>query len=380
MLAAALAVLIAAGAAAAAPGAALVVGIDGPPGSSSRACGQLAREVGAQLGRQGIVPQVLDNPSIIALRSGVDDFAVGIAGAAPETALAYVCAPASADGPRLFVLPSGTEARTGAALAERGVIVQAFLTAMAGTGGTVFADLALPGDAVPDEAARALAERLPAGLHLALNLSTSGEPWLGQDLASGRVAPGWDRAAAGFAAGHPPGSILLLPPAALPDATGVRLPSAEPPRPVAAEPPTPAPPPVTYPSRPTPTQPPGGDVPSAPAARPEGELAAPAAKPVRNTGPRPGKALTAPLPARTEDRPARLRPAEAEAPPLPSGPPDARTQRLQAALARQGFYRSPADGRPGAPTQKAVRQFQRSLGAAETGELTQSEIIRLLNQ
>ena len=388
LLAMAPAMLLAGTAAAAAPGVALVVGIDGPPGSPGRMCSQLARDVGAQLKRQGIVPQVLDNPSVTALRSGIDDIAAAISGAAQDMALAYVCAPASVDGSRLFVMPSGTAPAAGAALAAQGVIVQAFLNALAGTGATVFADLALPGGAAPGDAARTLAERLPAGLHLALNLSPGGEPWIGQGLAGNRITPGqaWGTVAAGIGAGHPRDGILLLLPVAVPVVAAPVTTSAEPPpseplRPTAAEPPSPAPPRSSAPpQRPAPMQPAGGDAPAAPPARAEREATAPAPKPARNAAPGPDRPASVPRSSQAEAGQAGPRPSEADAPPPPPGQPDTRTRRLQAALARQGFYRGPADGRPGAPTQGAVRQFQRSLGAAETGEMTQSEIIRLLNQ
>ena len=383
LLAMAPAMLLAGTAALAAPSVALVVGIDGPPGSSGRMCSQLARDVGAQFKQQGIVPQVLDNPSVTALRSGIDDIAAAISGAAPDMALAYVCAPTSVDGSRLFVMPSGTASATGAALAAQGVIVQAFLNALAGTGGTVFADLALPGDAAPGEAVRTLAERLPAGLHLALNLSPGGEPWIGQGLAGNRITPGqaWGTVAAGIGTGHPRDGILLLPPVAVPVTTSAEPPPSEPLRPTAAEPPSPAPPRSSAPpQRPAPMQPAGGDAPAARPARAEREATAPAPKPARNAAPGPDRPASIPRSSQAEARQATLRPSEADAPPPPPGQPDTRTRRLQAALARQGFYRGPADGRPGAPTQGAVRQFQRSLGAAETGEMTQSEIIRLLNR
>jgi peptidoglycan hydrolase-like protein with peptidoglycan-binding domain len=59
--------------------------------------------------------------------------------------------------------------------------------------------------------------------------------------------------------------------------------------------------------------------------------------------------------------------------------PDARTRRLQAALAFRGFYRGPLNGVASLRTVQAIRAFQATLGCPPTGALTQTEIVRLLN-
>jgi hypothetical protein len=59
--------------------------------------------------------------------------------------------------------------------------------------------------------------------------------------------------------------------------------------------------------------------------------------------------------------------------------PDPRTRRLQAALAFRGFYRGPLNGVASPRTLRAIRAYQAALGDPPTGALTQTEIVRLLN-
>ena len=58
--------------------------------------------------------------------------------------------------------------------------------------------------------------------------------------------------------------------------------------------------------------------------------------------------------------------------------PDDGVRRLQAALARRGFYRGPVDGLFQTRTLGATRSFQASLGDSANGVLTQAEIVELL--
>jgi peptidoglycan hydrolase-like protein with peptidoglycan-binding domain len=69
---------------------------------------------------------------------------------------------------------------------------------------------------------------------------------------------------------------------------------------------------------------------------------------------------------------------EQEAPP-PEARADDRIWRLQAALARRGFYRGPLDGLASPRTVQAIRGYQLSLRDPPSGVLTQIEIVRLLN-
>lgn len=344
-------------------GTALVVGIDDKDGKAGYTCSQAAHDVATRLAEQGMAVQPVTNSSAIELRSAIDDFAAGLEGAAPATALVYVCAPAVAVGPRLFVMPSGSGPDAGANPASQGVVVQAFLNALAGTGGTVFADLRLTTPA--DQAAPIQDDHMPAGLHLALNVSLRGdEASIGRNLASTRVElrQGWDAVAAGIAAGRPPGAVSLLPPPA-----GSMAPQAtvDPTNQADAQTPNPA----------------RGDAnsvlpPTAPSAAPGGDTAT--VPPADGNHPAQAATSNSP-PARREARRARLASANgrtAAARPAARG----RVERLQIALARKDFYHGPVDGRASPYTERGVRLFQHSLNTPETGTLTQAEIVRLLNE
>lgn len=333
-------------------GAALVVGIDDQAGKADHPCVQAAQDVGARLGGQGIAVQALTNPSDIELRSAIDDFAAGLEGAAPETALVYVCGPAAAAGSRLFVMPSGASPDADVQLATQGIILQAFLNTLADAGGTVFADLGMAAPA--DETARAQGDRVPAGVHLTLNLSLRGDgAWVGRTLAgtSIELSQGWDAVADGIAASRPSDAVSLLPPSTLADAEGIAGLSdpadAAPPAPTAVEP----------------------------------DRDASAAQPADDPHAAQASAITLPPPGRAA-LPVRLPDAGVQARGRPFATPaaTARIERLQAALARKDFYHGPVDGRLSPYTQRGVRLFQRSLHAPETGALTQAEIIRLLNE
>jgi peptidoglycan hydrolase-like protein with peptidoglycan-binding domain len=56
-----------------------------------------------------------------------------------------------------------------------------------------------------------------------------------------------------------------------------------------------------------------------------------------------------------------------------------RVRRLQAALTRRGFYHGPLDGIADARTVQAILAYQISVGDPPSGTLTQTEIIRMLN-
>jgi peptidoglycan hydrolase-like protein with peptidoglycan-binding domain len=64
-------------------------------------------------------------------------------------------------------------------------------------------------------------------------------------------------------------------------------------------------------------------------------------------------------------------------PSTPTG--DERTRRLQIALAHHGFYGGTLNGVADFRTVEAIRAFQASLGDRASGTLTQTEIVRLLN-
>ncbi len=322
-------------------GLALVIGVDRDAGLAGEGvCGPAARGVRDRLGAQGLAVQAVLNPSEVALRSAIDDFAAQVERNPPGTALVYVCGKAASTAGRLFLMPSSAGSDGRADPARQGVVLQALLNALAGSGGTLYADLSLAAPATAGGATEEAGKRLPSGLHLALSLTErDGAARLGERLISPdfRAGQGWDATVAALQAGGPADGTVLLPPPAAASASASPAPDAPPSAATAqAAPPGDA------------AQPPGadGDAPASP--DPAGSQP--------NAPPQP---------------PARARSAEA--------PGSGRIKRLQAALARTG-YAGPLDGRLNGPTLAAIRAFQRSLGNPETGVLSQIELVHLLNR
>ncbi len=339
---------------AAASGDALLIGDDGPsPGRRGPGCTQTVAAVKVRLEQLGLTVHSLVNPSATSLRSALDAFADEMGGVPSGTDLIYLCTPAIAEQSRLFVLPSGTGGAP-ADLQTQGVVLQALQNALAGTGGTLYADLLVTGDVNGEHR-----PPLPDGLRMVLNEDAQGRPHL---VGTALSAPGfpldqdWAVIAAAF---RPVGEdLVILPPAA--SAPPVALPSGTQPQP--------GPLPATSPA-------------PAPAAEPPPPL--PAALPQKPPDGRGAKTKTgaAPTASRSRDsssethqypRPAAATP-EAD---LPAGP---RTARIEAALARRGAYAGPIDGKYTQAVVQAVRNFQRQLGDLPTGALTPAEIVRLLN-
>ncbi len=317
------------------PGLALVIGVDRDASQAGGGvCGPAARGLRDRLSAQGLAVQAVLNPSAVAMRSAIDDFAAQVEKDRPGTALIYACGMAVSAADHLFLMPSdaGSDGRVDPA--RQGVVVQALLNALAGTGGTLYADLGLAAPAAGETASEA-GKRLPAGLHLALNLTErDGAARFGERLLAGfQAGQGWDATAAMLQAGpaFPDGTVqtLLSPASAAASAA-----------PASAE-----------------AAPPDADSDAAPRPDPAG--------PQPETPPQP------PAPARGAEAP---RAAGRSEPPGVS-----RIKRLQAALARSG-YAGPMDGRLNGPTVAAIRTFQRSLGDPETGVLTQTELVYLLNR
>jgi len=326
-------------------GLALVIGVDRDAGLAGEGvCGPAARGVRDRLGAQGLAVQAVLNPSEVTLRSAIDGFAAQVernpSGTAPGIALVYVCGKAALAEDRLFLMPSVAGSDSRADPARQGVVLQALFNALAGSGGTLYADLGLTAPAAAGGAVEEAGKRLPSGLHLALSLTErDGAARLGERLVSAdfRAGQGWDAMAAALQAGGPADGTVLLPPPADPKASASPAPDAPPSTATAqAAPPG------------DPAQPSGadGDAPAGP--DPAGSQP--------NAPPQP---------------PARARSAEA--------PGNGRIKRLQAALARTG-YAGPLDGRLNGPTLAAIRAFQRSLGNPETGVLSQTELVHLLNR
>lgn len=313
-------------------GLALVVGVDRDAGLAGEGvCGPAARGVRDRLREQGLTVQAVLNPSEVALRSAIDDFAAQAERNPSGTTLVYICGKAVSAADRLFLMPSGAGSDSRADPARQGVVLQALLNALAGSGGTLYADLSLTAPAAASGAVEEAGKRLPSGLHLALSLTErDGAARLGERLVSAdfRAGQGWDATASALqAGGSTDGTVLLLPAAS---ASTSPAPDAAAPSTATAQ-----------------AAPPGADG-DAPAPDPAGSQ-----------------------PSVPPQPPARARSAEA--------PGSGRIKRLQAALARTG-YAGPLDGRLNGPTVAAIRAFQRSLGNPETGALSQTELVHLLNR
>ena len=354
------------------PGLALVIGIDRDASLAGEGvCGPAARRVRDRLSEQGLAVEAVLNPSAVAVRSAIDGFAEQIEKTPPGAALVYVCGTAISAADHLFLLPSDTGPQERIDPARQAIVLQALLNALAGTGGTLYADLAL---AVPvsGKAASEAGKRLPAGLHLALSLTQrDGAARIGERLASSgfRAGQDWDAAAAMLQAGtdSPDGAVQTL----LPPASSVSA-SASPPQGASSR---------TLPEPADAMLPSGATAPVAPP-RPPDEPAQPdAASRATLIPPEPARSQ----PEASQNPPARGRGTEASKKasgvigsknePLDSD----RIKRLQAALARNG-YGGPIDGRLNWAVLVAIRVFQHSLGNPETGVLTQDELVHLLNR
>ena len=336
------------------------------------ACSGAAHAVSEDLRRQGFsVSETIDG-SAVALRDALGDFAAH-ASASSGPALIYVCAEATAIDQRLFVLPSDVDLRQPLRPETQGVVLRALLNAMAGTRGTMIAELALrPGaDARPVMAA--LQDGVPDGLHLALSISDGKETGTLGDRLSGNAAAfeqNWDQLAASLQAAPEatPTTIALFrpPPTQVPAAAVVANAPTERDAPSSALSPalSTAPTPARSSAPAVAALSPPAAKPAEPPVQAAPEPAAPAAELAGIAPP----VTTQPLPAVTE---AKRTPAKEAG--------SARTRRLQAALTRRRFYSGRLDGVTGAETYRAILSYQVSIGDRPTGALTKTEIVRLLN-
>jgi hypothetical protein len=344
-LAAAILMLGATGSQAASSRIALVVGDGQYAGQPALpACSKAAHAVSAFLRQWGYTVDESIDGSAVALRDALSDFA-GRAAAFHEPALVYVCAEATAVDRRLFVLPSDVDLHQALRPETQGIVLRALLNAMAGTEGTMIAELSLVPGADPAPVTAALQQALPDGLHLALTVGDGKQAGMLGDrvVNNGTVLDqGWNRLAAALQG--PPNSA---------------------PATVSLYEPPPVPPAVAAPATLSPAASQQGTVlPGAPADKDEAAEAAPPASPPAVQPPEgPQTAKNAP-----DAKTARTKPAGEE-----------RLRRLQAALTRHGFYSGPLDGIADARTVQAILSYQISVGDPPTGTLTQTEIIRMLN-
>jgi hypothetical protein len=405
-------------------GAALVIG-DGQYAGQSLlpACSRAAQAVVARLQRLGFtVDQAIDTPAV-KMRDVLDSFASRVAAASADPVLVYVCAEAAVVGARLFLLPSDADPRQTLRPETQGVVMQTLFRILAGAKGSLVVELGVPAGTVAAPVATALRQGLPDGLHLAMAIGDGAQAGaFGRVLASDATEPaeGWEPLAAALRKAVQDAAPAITvyaptpvpPPTALPQAPGEPAhpsePSPEPENPavsapaaVAAAAPTPSVPAVPAPSVFAPTTSAPND--PAPTASHDRDAAAspPAATSAvpqtgRGAAPPSGAPVSAaatgdhvPPPAAStaavsggsrsaQERAAQERATERKAR-SPEGVPDARTRRLQVALARRGFYRGPLDGLATVHTAQAIHAFQAALGDPPSGTLTQTEIVRLLN-
>lgn len=358
------------------PELALVFGSD-PPGES--ACAAAARRVAVSLQRRHATVTLLVDGSVSDLRGGLADLAERIAGAtSPPTAMLYVCAPARIADGRLFVLPAGDAGPTADPLTQ-GVVAPALFATLAGSQGTVLADLSAPsrppatlggGPGRDERTAIHFGQPAPAAEALA-DAGEAAEAWAA--IAAGDARPG--RATGGgwlvLPSAPPPSRVASPPPGAAPP-LGPAVSSADPPSAIVASalpPPLPPPPGPPAPAAAAPVPPSSG---VGPAGETTVATRVATSRATRAANPRPtvGRAARAASRERQTPSPAEDRRGE------PASP---RYARLQGALARHGLYRGPIDGRPDPSTTEAIEAFQRSLGAAGTGVLSAGQIALLLN-
>lgn len=408
--------------AAAEPGkAALVIGNGTYQGGASlAACSQSARDVGTWLRQRGFTVEEAIDAGSVAMRSAIGSFVTQASGAPQRTAIIYVCSYAAVSNQRLFLLPSDSDPHQPTRLETQGVIIKALLNTLAGTNGVLFADLGVAPDRNAADAIDALQTGLPAGAHFAIVArNDAGIGSLGRTLPGllGAAGQDWGRLAAVFQAQNAAGPERLavfappqgpMPPAQdVPAAVVAAAPPAPAPAPAPVEEPHPdtaSPAPAAAPDQPAPeaqtaTSEPVAAAPEPPPAAAPEAAHPPAGAPLQLVPPsRPVSATPqiadlgpadqqqpvvpeAPAPS-SEAAPAPAAPAVAapvQATQPSARPTSSRSGRIQAALARRGFYSGAVSGRMDSRTREAIRAFQASLGDPSSGVLTQIQIAKLLN-
>ncbi|MBE7209412.1 MAG: peptidoglycan-binding protein [Gluconacetobacter diazotrophicus] len=312
----------------------------------------------------------------------------------------YLCGRTAVRNNRLFLLPVAA-ANADADVYTQGILLKSLLAMLGGGGGTLFADLSplVPGDGT-EAAARQLASP-EGGARLVLALGTDRPvPHAAADAVAGGAAtagrdagPSWTSVLRPVADARHDGILVISPPlpeqgpAAPPVATATGTPvAAATGTPVAVATGTHALPAASSPSLPAAPSPPpppanaaGADATPVPAGGTEAAGSGGAATPPPKPAPPPaaGAANTAtrspPPPsagAATATRKPRREVQEA----------NQRIRRIQVALLAKGYYAGRVSGELDAGTQYAIRAFQRSLGAAETGSLAPDQVVRLLNR
>jgi hypothetical protein len=300
------------------------------------------------------VDEIVDAPSGD-VRVAITRFAGNVAEMPGQPRFVYVCAAATTEEQRLFLLPSDVDLHGSSDPETQGIVVPALLNALRGSGGTLVAEFAMQSSAYERPSLEALRARLPAGLHLGLTMSDAPHAGsVGRVLADARtpLTAGWDALVPALRAREADAAVSLYAPVPAPPPVPIT-----PPTPVAVSAPVPAPAPAPAPvAVATPPAP-------SPAPTPESVISPEAPGPV------------VPPPARlAQTVPAKPRPATTVAPRS-----NRRLLRLQSALRDQGLYRGPVNGMMNTQTVMAIRAFQISIGKPSSGTLTGPEIVQLLN-
>ena len=326
------------------------------------ACDQSARDVGGWLQRQGFeVVQVLDASSVD-MRKAIGDFVAQVSGAPPRATIIYVCSYAAVANQRLFMLPVDSDPVQPTRLETQGVILKALLNTLAGSNGVLFADLGIQPDKNASDAIDLIQTELPSGVHLAIvagNDDSVGT--LGHNLPNLLSGSGqdWARLSAAFQAQY--GSVRGNGLAVFAPLSG------------------PIPPALYASDGSASVAPSNGEEKSAPtiAAQIVPLNVPPKISDQAKTGP--DRLAIATKGGATTDAVS----SPAAAPPVTTVQratrPDQKASRIQTALARGGFYAGPINGRLDARTKHAIRAFQRRIGDAPSGVLTQIQIAKLLN-
>lgn len=364
----------------AANGQALVIGESNYADAAALpACRQAADLVSARLRRLGFAVDELVDASVGDTRVAINRFAGDVASAPGQASLAYVCAAATTEEQRLFLLPSDAGMQRPLEPETQGIVVPALLNAMRGSDGTLVGEFVMQAGAAERQALDGLRARLPPGLHLALTISDAPHAGsVGRVLASHAtpLPTDWYGLAGELQARADKMTVTLYAPTPAPPAgaTAASVTTA-----------TSLPPATSVPTtKPTPiVNPPGPASTASP-------RAAAAVQPANPATPAPHLKLLAPLPV-IAIPPAPVQTAVAAAR-LPAPSPvksqqvspsmrwsNPRYKRLQSALHDQGLYSGPLDGIMSARTIMAIRAFQISIGKPSSGTLTSAEVIALLN-
>lgn len=401
--------------------AALVIGNSAYPGGAALpACGQSARDVGAWLRQRGFEVEEAIDATSVAMRSAIGNFVTLASNWPQKTVIVYVCTYAAISNQRLFMLPVDSDPRQPTRLETQGIIVKALLNTLAGTNGVLFADLGLQPDKTAVDAVDALQAGLQPGTHFAVVArNDAGIGSLGRTLPGllGGAGQDWGRLATVFQAQQGPSRADRL--AVFAPLTGPMPPMQEggpaaaaqtalAPHPEPAQTLAAAPSPASPPSSPVAADHPTTTAPAAPTMASAGPASNPPVPdeapkalagtplqivpPSRLAGATPQAANIAGAEQQGQAEPDAAAP-KAGAPPAPQASPaaptiqatqqtrpsDSRIGRIQAALARRGFYSGGVTGRSDGRTRDAIRAFQNSLGDAPNGVLTQIQIVKLLN-